>query len=104
MACDQAGWGFERVGVPERVLLANVRWLSRYRHPRCLNSPFADRLREVFAAPCPLMAGADAAGDRLATLPALFHLLWLQELTAEEMTVELFGPSTIVRLASGCFR
>ncbi|WP_406510593.1 TnsA-like heteromeric transposase endonuclease subunit [Streptomyces sp. NBC_00212] len=104
LACDQAGWGFERVGVPEKVLSANVRWLSRYRHPRCLNSPIADRLREVFAAPCPLMAGADAAGDRLATLPALFHLLWLQELTAEEMTVELLGPSTIVRLVSGGVR
>jgi hypothetical protein len=97
-ACARAGWGFERVGVPDAVLLANVRWLSRYRHPRCLNNPSADRLRDIFAAPGPLMAGADAAGDRLATLPALFHLLWLQELTAEEMTVELLGPSTIVRL------
>ncbi|MFF1478270.1 TnsA-like heteromeric transposase endonuclease subunit [Streptomyces sp. NPDC058301] len=28
-ACRKAGWGFERVGVPEPVLLANVRWLSR---------------------------------------------------------------------------
>lgn len=27
MACSQAGWGFERVGTPEAVLLANVRWL-----------------------------------------------------------------------------
>ncbi|MEU0987836.1 TnsA-like heteromeric transposase endonuclease subunit [Streptomyces sp. NPDC005953] len=32
-ACARAGWGFERVGVPEAMLLANVRWLSRYRHP-----------------------------------------------------------------------
>ncbi|MCX4693886.1 TnsA-like heteromeric transposase endonuclease subunit [Streptomyces sp. NBC_01408] len=97
LACDQTGWGFERVGVPERVLLANVRWLSRYRHPRCLNSPIADRLREVFAAPCPLMAGADAAGDRLATLPALFHLFWLQELTAE---VSAYTSTWPVRFSS----
>lgn len=104
LACRQAGWRFERVGVPEEVLLANVRWLSRYRHPRCRRGPVLDRLREVFAAPLPLMAGADAVGDRLETLPALFHLLWLQELAAEEVAVELLGPSTIVRLADGGIR
>ncbi|MDQ0934382.1 hypothetical protein QFZ49_004322 [Streptomyces turgidiscabies] len=104
LACAQAGWSFERVGEPGAVLLANVRWLSRYRHPRCLRGPGADRLREVFAVPGPLMAGADAAGDRLATLPALFRLLWLQELTAEEMAAELLGPTTIVRLVNGDVR
>ncbi|MDX3240596.1 TnsA-like heteromeric transposase endonuclease subunit [Streptomyces sp. ME18-1-4] len=102
MACGQAGWGFERVGVPEETLLANVRWLSRYRHPRCLRGPVADRLREVLTAPVPLLAGADAAGDRLETLPALFHLLWLQDVAAEGLAVELLGPSTIVALADGC--
>ncbi|WP_373865095.1 TnsA-like heteromeric transposase endonuclease subunit [Streptomyces rishiriensis] len=101
LACVRAGWGFQRVGVSEEVLLANVRWLSRYRHPRCLNSLASGRLREVFAAPTPLMAGADTAGDRLATLPVLFHLLWLQELTAKGMAVELMGPRTVVHLAGG---
>jgi hypothetical protein len=104
LACGQAGWGFERVGVPDVVLLANVRWLSRYRHPRCLRGPVADRLREVFAGPVPLMTGAEAAGDRLMTLPALFHLLWLQALTAEGLAVELLGPCTVVRLAGGGVR
>ncbi|MFI1294431.1 TnsA-like heteromeric transposase endonuclease subunit [Streptomyces sp. NPDC020792] len=98
-AYAQAGWGFERVGTPNVVLLANVRWLSRYRHPRCLNLPAADRLREVFAEPAPLLPGADAAGDRLATLPTLFHLLWLQELTFKDPSVELMGPRTVVRMA-----
>ncbi|MFR9797590.1 TnsA-like heteromeric transposase endonuclease subunit [Streptomyces sp. MS06] len=101
LACAQAGWGFERVGVPAAVLLANVRWLSRYRHPRCLNGPVSVRLREAFATPGPLMARASTAGDRLATLPVLFHLLWLQQLTVEEMAIELLGPRTIVRLADG---
>jgi hypothetical protein len=100
-ACAEAGWGFERVGVPEAVLLANVRWLSRYRHPRCRQHPAAARLLEVFSQPGPLMAGADGAGDRLATLPVLFHLLWRQELSAEGMAFELLGPRTIVRLADG---
>ncbi|WP_308402645.1 TnsA-like heteromeric transposase endonuclease subunit [Streptomyces sp. AC550_RSS872] len=62
--CAEAGWRIERLGVPDAVLLANVRWLSRYRHPRCLHHPAAARLRKVFAAPGPLMVGADAAGDR----------------------------------------
>ncbi|WP_030960496.1 TnsA-like heteromeric transposase endonuclease subunit [Streptomyces sp. NRRL S-378] len=101
LACRQAGWAFERVGVPEAVLLANVRWLSRYRHPRCLHGPVADRLRATLSGPVPLMVGADAAGDRLETLPTLFHLLGLQEVAAEGLSVELLGPSTIVRLADG---
>ncbi|WP_327418083.1 TnsA-like heteromeric transposase endonuclease subunit [Streptomyces sp. NBC_01233] len=99
-ACAQAGWGFERVGVPEAVLAANVRWLSRYRHPRCLHRTAVDRLREVFATPRPLLDGADAAGDRLAMLPALFHLLWIQELAAADLSVELMGPRTVVGLTS----
>ncbi len=63
LACARAGWGPQRVGVPDAVLLANVRWLSRCRHPRCLQVPAAGRLREIFAAPGPLIAGADSAGD-----------------------------------------
>ena len=101
LACAQAGWGFERVGRPDPVLLGNVRWLSRYRHPRCLRGTTADRLREVFTTPGPLLAGADAAGDRLVTLPALFHLLWLQELAAVDLSVDLLGPRTVVRGAGG---
>ncbi|MGA5115363.1 TnsA-like heteromeric transposase endonuclease subunit [Streptomyces pseudogriseolus] len=103
-ACRRAGWGCERVGVPEAVLLANVRWLSHYRHPRCRRGPVVDRLQEVFAAPVPLMAGADAAGDRFETLPVLFHLLWLRELAPEGLSAGLLGPSTIVRLADGSVR
>lgn len=37
LVCTQAGWRFERLGIPDAVLLANIRWLSRYRHPRCLH-------------------------------------------------------------------
>ncbi|MEU3206678.1 TnsA-like heteromeric transposase endonuclease subunit [Streptomyces cyaneofuscatus] len=100
-ACAQAGWSFGRVGTPDPVLLANVRWLSRYRHPRCLHRTAADRLREVFATPGPLLTGADTAGERLATLPALFHLLWLHQLAADDLPVELLGPRTVVHLAGG---
>ncbi|MFC7472689.1 hypothetical protein ACFQVA_42535 [Actinomadura keratinilytica] len=30
-ACQAVGWEFVRVGEPDPVLMANVRWLSRYR-------------------------------------------------------------------------
>ncbi|MED7949323.1 TnsA-like heteromeric transposase endonuclease subunit [Streptomyces sp. BE303] len=99
LACAQAGWGFERVGTPEAVLLANVRWLSRYRHPRFLHRPVADRLPEVFAEPGPMFPGADVVGDRLTMLPTLFHLLWLQELVVKDLAVGLMGPRTVVGLA-----
>jgi hypothetical protein len=33
-ACELAGWQFRRVGAVGPVLLANVRWLAGYRHPR----------------------------------------------------------------------
>ena len=32
-ACGQAGWEFRRAGTIDPVVRANVRWLSRYRHP-----------------------------------------------------------------------
>ena len=51
-------------------------------------------LREVFAAPGPLLAGAQAAGDPIAVLPVLFHLLWRHDL-AVDVSVPL-GPSSVV--------
>jgi len=78
-----AGWRFMRVGVPDRVRTANITWLARYRYQRC-GSPDAERLLlKVFADPVPLMAGAAAAGDPLAVLPALFHLMWRHVLVTD---------------------
>ena len=34
-ACARLGWEFRRVGEIEPVPGSNVRWLARYRHPRC---------------------------------------------------------------------
>jgi len=83
-ACELAGWGFRRAGVPDPVLAANVTWLARYRHPRCGGSPDLARfLLKAFAEPAPLMAGAAAAGDPMVVLPALFHLMWQHALVAD---------------------
>ena len=40
------------------------------------------------------MAGAEAAGDPIAVLPVLFHLLWRHELAAD-LSVPLY-PGTLV--------
>jgi hypothetical protein len=82
-ACELAGWDFRRVGVPDPVQVANVAWLARYRHRRCGSPDVARLLLKAFAEPAPLMAGVVAAGDPLAVLPALFHLMWQHELAAD---------------------
>lgn len=103
-ACGLAGWGFRRVGVPDPVLTANVAWLARYRHPRCGGPPgLACLLRECFAGPEPLMAGAAAAGDPIAVLPALFHLMWRRELAAD-LSVRLTAETLVAAAGPGSAR
>ena len=75
-ACESVGWIYRRVGAVAPVLAANVRWLSGYRHPRCLNRCHEAGLRGVFERPTPLLAAVRSVGDPVAVLPTLFHLLW----------------------------
>jgi len=93
-ACGAAGWEYRRAGDLDPVLVANMRWLSRYRHQRCLVPGTADALLAAFAGGRGLFAGAELAGDRLRVLPVLFHLMWRQQLAAD-LTAPL-GMSTIV--------
>lgn len=98
-ACQIVGWRFRRVGALEPVFAANVRWLSRYRHPRCgRREDVAARLLEVFAEPTALFDGADRAGDRLVTLPVLYHLLWRRAMVAD-LASALLGPGTLAQVA-----
>lgn len=96
--CERLGWEFRRVGAPDAIETANVRWLSGYRHPRHDRPALAAVFRELFAAPAPLLAAAEAAGDPIAVLPVLFHLLWRGEL-AVDLTVPLH-PSALVGLGA----
>lgn len=98
-ACALAGWRFRRVGAVDPVRIANVAWLSRYRHRRCGSPGMEELLVKVFAEPAPLMAGAEAVGDPLAVLPALFHLMWRHTL-ATDLTVRLTADS-VVGLGAG---
>jgi hypothetical protein len=98
-ACARAGWGFERVGVLDPVLAANLRWLSGYRHPRVRRETVAAELRAAFARPRGLWAGVGAVGDPIAVLPVPFHLLWRREL-AVDLEPGLLSAATQVRPVS----
>jgi hypothetical protein len=68
-ACGVAGWDYRRAGDLDPVLAANVRWLSRYRHRRCLVPEVAAVLLEAIVGGRGLFEGAEMAGDRLRALP-----------------------------------
>jgi hypothetical protein len=96
-ACAVVGWGYRRVGVADAVLAANVRWLSGFRHRRCGNAPAGSELvRRAAAGPVTVADLAGCAGDRLAVLPALYHLLWRGVLAADLTAAPLSGR-TVVR-------
>lgn len=76
-ACAQAGWSYRRLEPLEKTLSANLKWLAGYRHPRNAGRPpLAAAVREAFAQPRPLIEGAEAVGDPIEVLPAVFHALW----------------------------
>jgi len=79
---------------PDPVRVANVAWLARYRHQRCGSPDVARLLLSAFAGPAPLMAGAAAAGDPLAVLPVLFHLMWQHVLVAD-LSVRLTAETLV---------
>jgi hypothetical protein len=93
-ACELVGWEYRLVGAPDAVMVGNVRWLAGYRHPRHRLADVAAVLRGVFARPVGLMAGAEAAGDPVAVLPVLFHLLWRCEL-AVDLSVPLHEAALV---------
>ena len=93
-ACEAAGWEYRRAGDLDPVLVANVRWLSRYRHRRCLVPEVAGVLLAAFAGGRGLFEGAELAGDRLRVLPVLFHLMWQRQLAAD-LTVPLCTSTAV---------
>lgn len=100
MACGQAGWEFRRASTIDPVVRANIRWLSRYRHPRCRREPAAAELLEAFTPGMALLAGTAQVGDPVAVLPVTYHLLWRRELACD-MSVLLGGTSMAWRTPAG---
>jgi hypothetical protein len=99
-ACTLVGWVYRRVGAPDAVLAANVRWLAGYRHARCCDDAVAARLRQAFARPAPLLTGVRSVGDPIAVLPVAYHLLWAHVLETDLATVPL-SQSSLVTAADG---
>ncbi|MFD3659293.1 TnsA-like heteromeric transposase endonuclease subunit [Streptomyces sp. NPDC058659] len=93
-ACEVLGWEFRLVGMPDPIVVGNVRRLAGYRHPRHRLEHVDSTLLNVFAEPRPLIDGADLAGDPIAVLPVLFHLLWRHEL-AVDLSVPLHAASLV---------
>jgi hypothetical protein len=96
-ACARLGWRYAVWDSIDPVPAANLRWLAGYRHPRCHDPAVAGRLREAFTRPRALMDGAELAGDPLAALPVLFHLMWSHVLVADLSLV--LSDRSIVRAA-----
>jgi hypothetical protein len=94
-ACGSVGWEFRRVGAIDAARAANLRWLAGYRHPRCMDPAPAGRLRQAFREPLPLLDGARLAGDPIAVLPVLYHLLWKHELSADLDSAPLSASSAV---------
>ncbi|MFJ1561865.1 TnsA-like heteromeric transposase endonuclease subunit [Streptomyces mirabilis] len=81
-ACAHLGWTYRRLEPLDDVLAANLKWLAGYRHPRNAGrTGLMAAVLEEFAQPRPLIEGAEAAGDPIEALPAVFHALWHGQLT-----------------------
>ncbi|WP_406100444.1 TnsA-like heteromeric transposase endonuclease subunit [Streptomyces sp. NBC_01013] len=97
--CQEMGcWSFALVHEPDPVEMANVRWLSGYRHPRNRVGDVAKRLMDTFDDPRLRMDGIEEVGDPLSVLPTLYHLLWCGDLRLD-LSVPLEDGSMIGRAA-----
>ncbi|MDG9728512.1 TnsA-like heteromeric transposase endonuclease subunit [Streptomyces sp. DH41] len=75
-AAKAVGWSYRLAGPPDPVLVANVRWLAGYRHPRYAAGPWTPALVEAFASPRPAVEAVCELGDPIAVWAAVFHALW----------------------------
>lgn len=75
-AADAVGWRYRLVRPADPVLVANVRWLAGYRHPRCAGGRLMSSVMAAFGRERPAVEGVREVGDPIAVWPVLFHALW----------------------------
>lgn len=93
--CDVVGWTFRHIAEQDPVLLANLRWLAGYRHPRNGRASLTAAILGAFAVPTALFDGAAAVGDPIGVLPAIYHLLWRQVLSTDLALTPLNSSSLV---------
>lgn len=86
--CRRHGWDYRQVGESPNPWIANVRWLAGFRHERACKESIAEIVRGIGADSRLMTLGdmADAAGEPIAVLPTIFHLMWTHELHADLAT------------------
>ncbi|GAA2623833.1 TnsA-like heteromeric transposase endonuclease subunit [Streptomyces vastus] len=99
-ACALIGWTYRRLAPLDEVLAANLKWLAGYRHPRNAGRlHLAAAVQQAFTRPRPLIEGAEAVGDPIEILPAVFHAMWHGHLSTPLQTPLheriLVGPRTL---------
>jgi hypothetical protein len=103
-ACADIGWAYRRLPPLDDVAAANLKWLAGYRHPRNAGRPgLTAAVLKAFTRARPLIEGAEAVGDPIEVLPAVFHALWHGRVTADLETPlherVLVGPQSRSSLA-----
>ncbi|MFE3830567.1 TnsA-like heteromeric transposase endonuclease subunit [Streptomyces sp. NPDC059092] len=100
-ACRQAGWQLATPQLPNRTALANLRWVSRRRHPRFSHADVESALAGAFAEPQPLAEGVTGCGvPRSLALPRLYHMLWKRRLGVD-WAVPLSPGSLVGPISAG---
>ncbi len=83
-ACATVGWAYRRLGPLPRTFGANLRWLAGYRHPRCLSPANARAIHDCLRdGPKKLPDLMKSTGNPVIVLPAVFHLLWIGDITTD---------------------
>lgn len=75
-AAEAVGWKYRLAEPPDPVLVANVRWLAGYRHPRFAGPLGVPALVAAFSSPQPAVVVVRELGDPIAVWPVVFHALW----------------------------
>ncbi|MEU0602234.1 TnsA-like heteromeric transposase endonuclease subunit [Streptomyces sp. NPDC006393] len=94
-----AGWGYRLVGPADPVRVANVRWLSGYRHPCYADAAVVGRLREACVVPRPMAEVVGEVGEAIQVWPALFHALWSSRLHVD--LDQVLGEHSLITDGSG---
>ena len=91
-------WDYRVVDAPDSVVIANVRWLAGYRHPRFAEAAEhrgqGSVVRITFGHRRQLDEGVRTIGDPIAVLPVVYHLMWRGQLGTDMMTP--FSPQMLV--------